>query len=438
MYRPSLLSFASTTIFFSLTASIDIDSPEVVQYFSDIQQKDPFDPCFVPHYHKNGTVIRETYIDITLAACNDKCGPSWHIYPTLDIQQRIATWYIPVFLLIGSLHYASLGFWNIVHVIIHLLADPISSFESLLSKLRRLQEHHKRCSRDLAFLPTRIQRAVAMILAAYEEWEHDLAVYAPQTVQQRLARPKANGYEEVAGDEAKDEVQAPDMFHILKHWLGTSGQASNPKQVQRRTACLQAANEISDCRDSGLPKTLLGVVNYIVAVAASFFHIAAGQYNNRTGHSIAMAVMQSWLIPTILLCSLVGGYATKRSSEDVLERLYQRFRVIEEEFKESGDSMEPIPAISRVVNNDYYAQSLAYESLKWSGGNYTFLPCQGFWGKRQSWTWCIAHLPVICATTSAFFISYTSPTAGIGCRSMLQAIFGASWICSSSITRTIQ
>ena len=421
--------------FVVLAVATPIDSPEIVQFFSDVQRENPFDPRLVHHFYANGTVIRENFTDITLTACNDQCGVGWTPYPTSDIQRRIATWQIPLFLLIGSMHYASFGFWNTVFVIIHLLGDPVSSFESLLSKLRRLQKHHDICVGELSALPRHVQKAVAMILAAYEEWDHEIPVYSEKL----SAKYKGEHYEYAKlEDEAEEMEQNPDMFHILNEWLGSSTEVLNPKLVQRRCAYLQAANEMSDCRDSGFSKTLLGVINYITVVAASFVHVAAGEFNNRTGHSIAMSMLFSWLIPTIFLCSLVGGFATKRSSEDVLERLYQRFKVIEDKnFDIGGKSSNAIPAISRISGGSDHADPLTYDSLEWSGGNYTFRPRQSCWGERKLWTSCVAHLPVICSTLIAFGISYTSPTAGVGCRSVLQLFYGISWISSAWITRLI-
>lgn len=405
-----------------------------MQYFADIQWQNPFDPRLVPHYHKNGSVIRENIIYVTLAACNDKCGTGWNRYPSLDIQKCLASWNIPLFLLIGSMHYASLGFVNIISIIIHLLGDPISSFESLLSKIRRLQKHHRRCARDLAYLPLRVQKAVAMILAAYEEWDHDVPVYTVQALQLRL-RPQKNDDEfALPKNKIESREQKKGMFHNLKDWLGTSKRFSSSKQLQRQRVCLQAANEMSDCRVSGMVKTLLVVANYIAALVAAFIHVQKGEYNNRTGHTIAYAMLYSWLIAPVLLCSLIGGYTTKRSSEDVLKRLYQRFKAIEIEYNIYGESRESIPTISRLCINETCAEFSTYQSLEWSGGNSTFRPRQSCWGERTLLTSCLAHLPTLFAVMNAFAISYTSPTVGVSCRSILHALYGASWIASAGIT----
>lgn len=408
-----------------------------MQYFADIQQQNPFDSRLVPHYHQNGSVIRQNIIDVTLKACNDKCGNEWNGYSSLETQKCLASWSIPLFLLIGSMHYASLGVVNTISVIIHLLGDPISSFESLLSKIRRLQKHHRRCARDLAYLPLGVRKAVAMVLVAYEEWDHDVPVYMVQAVKFGLKPQRDKDESAMLKTEIDNHKQSKDMFHMLKEWLGTNRHFSSSKQLQRQRACLQAPNEMSDCRTSGLLKPLLGLLNYTAALTASFIHIEKGHYNNRIGHTIAYAMLYSWLIASVLLCSLIGGYATKWSSEDVLKRLYLRFEAIEVEYSVHGESRESIPAISRLCSSDSYAESSTYHSLEWSGGNSTFRPRQSCWGERKLWTSCLAHLPTLFAVINAFTISYTSPTVGVGCRSISHALYGVGWIASAGLTRII-
>lgn len=431
MFSPSLVwyLFVIVTIFSILPAALQIDEPEVLQYFVDIQRQDPFDPRLVPYFFDNGTRWQQI-TDITLSACNDRCGVKWSLFPALDTQKRIATWHIPLFILIGSMHFASLGIWNSVCVTIHLLGDPISTFESLLSKLNRLRKHRTRCAREMGDLPVDLQKAVAMMLAAYDEWDYNAMMQS--------GGGRRIGYT-VLDVSGKDQEHNPDMLEVFKVWLGPHRQPSTTKQLYRRTACLRAASELSDCRSSGLAKTLMGVVTYITVISAAFVRIASGDHTNRTGHTIAMSMLYSWLIPTVLLCALVGGFITKRSTEDVLGRLHQKFEAIEkDEFLHRGDSKEAVPRISRFSRDELYSDVATYQSLEWSGANYTFRPRQSCWGRRTFVLSLIAHLPVICACLSAIFISYTTPTRGLGCRSVFQITFGLSWIVSAFVTERIR
>lgn len=140
-----------------------------------------------------------------------------------------------------------------------------------------------------------------MILAAYEEWDHDVPVYMVPAVQLGLkAQPNEDEFTKLR-NEIENQKQNKDMFHSLKNSLRDSRHFSSSKQLQRQRVCLQAANEMSDCRVSGLVKTLLGLMNYTAALAASFIHIEKGDYNYRTGHTIAYAMLYSWLIAAVLI-----------------------------------------------------------------------------------------------------------------------------------------
>jgi hypothetical protein len=78
----------------------------------------------------------------------------------------------------------------------------------------------------------------------------------------------------------------------------------------RLNACLKAAKDLSDCHANGTWKTILGTLNYFVAVFIAFMATFRGQFNNRTGRSIAFAVLFSWLIPAAVLTSIAGGFVS--------------------------------------------------------------------------------------------------------------------------------
>lgn len=445
LFQSFVLHLFGAALYFSyLIVSKSIDEPEVLQYFTNIQHQNPSDPRLVHHFYDNGTVI-PSIIDVTLSSCNQHCGRQWNLFPLLDTQKRITTWHIPLFILVGSMYFASFGIWNTLSVSVHLLGDPISTFESLLSKLRSLQKHRQRCAQELKFFSPNLQKAVAMILAACDEWDYDAILcteqkesFSEETIQSMETQIEV--FESsILEHDSEWKGHSQDMFETLKTWLGGSDQPPEMKHLYRRTACLIAANELSDCRSSSLPKTIIGVVSYITSISSGFVYLNIGEYTNRTGHSIAMSMLYSWLIPTVLLCALVGGYITKRSAEDVLERLHQRFKAIEEDaFSRCGETKATLPLISRFCADELYGKSFTYKSLEWSGGNYTFRPRQSRWGKRTLFISAISHLPVICAFLCAVFISYTSPTRGLGCRSVQQMMFGFTWITSAFITQQIR
>jgi hypothetical protein len=327
---------------------------------------------------------------------------------------------IPLFLLICSMQFAPLGWKNVACVVVHLIADPNSNLESLLSKMDALKEHSEQ-ARRLSHLPRRVQQAVAAILAAREECDVYTEEYAPHT--------------------RRRSSVTDDLFRELHVYLGGTVN-STMKQQTRRNACLQAANELSDARDRTMAKTIIATINYIVVVVVAFLHIYDGDFNNRTGHSIAAAMLYSWLIPTINLSTLVGTFSNKRSAEDVLGRLQEAFTRIEMQVDLSGkSSTSPTkpPHISRFTSTQTPMSDLSiHAALPYSGGNPTFRPHQSTWGLTTRTNRLLAQLPALISTLSAAVISYTSPTRGLGCRSVQHLSMYASWILSYLLTSLIR
>lgn len=190
-----------------------------------------------------------------------------------------------------------------------------------------------------------------MISAAREEWDHDVSVYMVQAEKFRLKPRRDKDESATLKIKIDNHKQGKGVFQMLKEWLGTNRPSSSSKQLQRQRACLQSTNEMSDSRTSGPLKPLLDLLNYTAALAA-FIHIEKGNYNNRTGHSIAYGMLSYRLIASVLLCSLIRGHATKWLSEDVSKQLCPRFEAIEVKYSIHEESRESIPSISRLCSSD--------------------------------------------------------------------------------------
>lgn len=392
-----------------------IDNPVCYQQFFDLRKTGPRDPRLYYERYANGTIIETNHTMITLSACNQACGSAPNAYNFWDIQQRIATWIVPLFILIGSMHFVPLGKWNAVQVTVHLLADPINSFRCLLSKLATYQRWYA-TGQSSDTLPPETGKDIAMILLSYDAWQEILSCREGHVM----------------------TPTAEEMERTLTTWLEGSPGMPEIKRLARLRACRTAANELADCRASGLSKTLIGTSNYVVIIAASLVHIVNGDFNDRTGHSIAFAMLYSWLVPTVLLSSMVGGFVSKYSSKDVLERLQKEFTNIElSSANTSHDNV--IPQIYPFAPSREESPAAAYESLPWCGGNYTFCPRQSRWGHQHPKTIkVVAIIPTLLAMCSAVFMSYTSPTRGIGCRSVQQFLFYVAWVISAILTYVFQ
>ena len=454
-----------------------IDDPAVIDYYAELQQSNPSDPRLFPTYNANGTIITgKQHLAIPLSECELCTGAGMKRYSTLDIQSRLATWIVPLFLLIASIPFAPLGVGNMASVVINLLADPISSFESQISKFTYFQRRLKYCHSCLGQMPENLKKAIAMIDVTHEE-------SGPEADQKARDEESGTGADHKStetsftGEKGQRRSQGrqmssggfimdrPTLLYIFAKLLGGNSFPLNRKQQLHRITCLEVANQLSDLRNPSLTKAIFGVIVYLVSVSDAFIHIATDDFKPHTDHSIATAVLYSWLVPAVLLGALIGGFGKKQSAGDILAQLYQKSSIIEAGgCNEGSDQEAPSPIYlpqqhqaillplrtcssqSRVEADtvrwlrmlELETEHTDYSYLCWSGGNSTFRPRQSSWGKRHSWITAIAHLPVTCSVLCAFFISYTSPTTGVGCRSLLQSICGATWVINTFITEMIR
>ncbi|KAN0067235.1 hypothetical protein V8E54_014690 [Elaphomyces granulatus] len=344
------------------------------------------------------------------------CGPGGHIYPEDDIQGRFFTWVVPLFILIGTMQFAPFGIRNAVCVVLHLLVDPFTSMWSLLSKIALNREYYRRCqSRFLRNVRDEYRQSFSIIQSICAEWE--ICFW----IEQRSSSGSPN-------DPERDSVSVS-LFDFL-----SSSDILTAEGSARLDACLRAARELSDCRTNGIWKTFLGIINYCVAVLLAFYKVQKGDVNDRTGHSIAFAILFSWLIPAVSLSSMAGGFSNKRSAWRILRRLQTEFDEIQKrEMQEPG--MDDKLHFEILL---FDKKSSIPQSIKWCGGNYSFRPHQSYHGWEPKILYLAAIFPVLIATINAVFISYTSPTRGIGCRSLLQLFFFTCWTTSALCTHFLR
>src|SRR5947207_14442640 len=85
----------------------------------------------------NFSILSSQFPDTTaipLSDCTDICGFNWIQYPAADIVNRVSTWIVPLFVLLGNTQFAPFGASNIVVITMHVLSDPIDATWSLLSR----------------------------------------------------------------------------------------------------------------------------------------------------------------------------------------------------------------------------------------------------------------------------------------------------------------
>lgn len=166
------------------------------------------------------------------------------------------------------------------------------------------------------------------------------------------------------------------------------------------------------------------------------------------------------LLEIIWLSSISGGFMTKRSTRTILFNLQKNFDALEEAQYLRKPSLErqqrlgfPDPvagdiSVQPMVDTKFQLGppifdfhlienrniKIAYRSLEGLGMNYCTTPSPvGSW-KQKVFLVVASICPVVAATCSAFWISYTSPTSGVGCRNIQQISFFAGWVVSSVLT----
>ncbi|KAI9766014.1 MAG: hypothetical protein M1840_007021 [Geoglossum simile] len=387
----------------TLPDAYSVDDPKCTAFFFVQWVLNPHNATFF----YNGPEYRDQP-KILLSAMIQRCRGIPIIYPRSDIYARIAGWCVPLFILIGSFQYAALGIRNALFVAVHLLSDPCTTIFSLLAKLANDKARHETCRKDLRRSDHEC-RSVAAILSAYDEWEDCM----------KAADNVPLGDHNLAGE---------GTYNALSQLLAPSQDITPGFSDELMGACMAAAKELVDSRADGLWKTSLGVLNYVAVCILAFLRTVVGEVNTRTGHTIAFAMLYTFLIPGVLISAMVGEFATKRSSRRILIRLQKQFDSIQKRHER--------PSIT-VFRFNNMPESELYQMLESVGGNYAFRPYQRCQGREMVALRIVAALPVLMATICAVMISYTSPTRGIGCRSVLQLLFFAVWVVSAILTNLL-
>jgi hypothetical protein len=414
----------------------------------------PVDDCRFQDYFQNREVV--AYHEAL-----EFCGSGWHAYDFWDIQKRVAKWIVPLFLLIGSFQYAQFGLWNMMWVAYHIMADPITSCYNLLSKLASYQSMYDR-SQDLKLYHDddnlqeseydAIKKDIRIILNAHEDWELFLLSLGYQQYPEN--EPAIQEKQSLAREM---NAWLERMWGLVVQDLMVDDQAVRHRRIH---AVQVAAKKLSDARLNGFEKSILGLLNYIAAMIFSLIDIIHGDFNNRTGHSMAFGVLWTWLLSIVALSCVVGGFKSKRSAGRILRELYTQFDHIADEnippratepknVHNQGDrpNHNSEPEISLTMP---YVQVLDLEKNeaakdeaeintrrladRLAGLSYPVSPSL-FCPKDNQWMLAIlSFIPVISATLFAVFISYLNPSRGFGCRSFQQLIYCFAWIVSAAIS----
>jgi len=383
----------------------------------------PFDPW--RYFVKDAFVnkISGNRTRMPLSECYSICGPGHSRYPHSNVIKRIALWLIPVFVLVGNFQFPPLGPLNSFYIAIHLLGDPIHTVYSLLVKLEvsrrihalwvnspppiregELYEDEKGRRRAL--------RDIATVNVLFDEWNYNAVGLYPQ-----MRR----------------------LFDRLK----------GKKRTNFIAACREASHKLSDSRVNDSLRTWLAVGGYIVSVIAAYMKTLESGMTSRRAHTIAFAILYSWLIPAVVLSATVGGFASTRSGRRVIRDIKDELRddwTIADPADVTYLSLVRLPLSDGPVLKDFTRLEESFSFF----GSYSFrhntslkFPKPGALEDRRAHTWnrpnwfllLLSCLPVIVATFNAVLLSWMHPPNGLGCRSLTQIAFCVTWLLSALFTK---
>ena len=234
-----------------------------------------------------GPMSRDDNIGLTIEGCEQMCGKKADFYT--DAGVRLSTWLIPVIILIGNMHWATLNTKTRLLSIIHLVGDPIDSAWSLITKL----EVWNRCY-DMA-------EAMSSIGGRNKDHVQDRATILAAI--QELEGPGSNPQQT--------------YNNIIEH---STIDGDDPTRPSLHFLCREIANELSDSNELLLSRTWLAVLSYVFTVLSAFVEAIGGTPSSQPGGRIGTAMFMSWLLPVVLLSNTVGCFTSRRTCLRTMER----------------------------------------------------------------------------------------------------------------------
>jgi len=187
-----------------------------------------------------------------------------------------------------------------------------------------------------------------------------------------------------------------------------------------------------------------------ISWADHVFESRNAKYTNRSSHSIAFAISYSWLISAVILSAAAGGFPNQHSVERVLDRIKRKVPELRLPTWEVGTTKSGIEAGATGMNYGYrprktpkrttfttanHAPGIAPQGEQDGKGGQPSLAQLDLKSPRRAW---VVIIPLVASTFCAFFISWFTPTEGLGCRSLHHASLLFLFILSHAGTILIQ
>lgn len=319
---------------------------------------------------------------VGLEACELLAGPSYGGYGPGNTLDSIATWVVPLLILLGNVNYASFDaqkYWNQITIALHLLGNPIHAIWSLLAKLDVKRRIEARCRNDL--MEAEVENAEDVI------WIYSAILYA------------------------LDDFNFSHDFNL--HFTSLMAIAKS-SEVKEKEACKRAAIELTVSRVNNTRRALFAILGYVTAITANIIRTDFSEKKPlHISHTIALREVNFWLICAIILSAKVGGFPSEWKSVGVLVDLQAQLGL--EVFK-----LRPLEP--------------------WSGGNYTWRPekntskISSSPDRRFLVLAFLAFASVTTAMGASLILSYNTPTKGVAVRSTVELSYWSWWCFNALVT----
>ncbi|KAK4998009.1 hypothetical protein LTR66_002680 [Elasticomyces elasticus] len=387
-----------------------------------IQHQCPYDTRLYNPENPNRT-------QLTNAACMDISGDSWTSFPAPEVIARIALWKLPLFQLVSLYPRPPLCLEVTVFVICHLLGDPIDTIWSLLYKLCATQSHATSWEAKIKAGDSKEQfvrdwKALALIESSYDECQ-------------------------------KRSYRAGIILDELENIYAKNRPISdNDYETSIRNSCQKWAGALAADRSTTFLPVFAAELGFLFTIASAIAKTFADHTKPAfaiNGHSLAFSVLYFWILPVVLLGSIVGVSQSRDATPRILKQL-------EEEIERSllGGTL----ARTLAVGNDLYRSNTLKKNppisshVKWErivlGGVHSWQPNKWDRGRGKAeeeikkcafvstaqsrYLGILALVCVLDCTVSGIFISWITPPEGIDCRHYTELLIFVCWLSSAVLT----
>ncbi|KAH7487449.1 Uncharacterized protein HZ326_22694 [Fusarium oxysporum f. sp. albedinis] len=379
---------------------------------------------------------RDKYLAVTYEGCEAICGNPVATYDAPEALSLAANWIFPLAILLNlpyeSLHERKIS--KTLVAVLNWLGSPQTALTATIFNFRQLRESHRRVQRRVNAAQSHLYSAAYFVMCCMNQYDG-------------LALVENNG------DPAH-------MLNILVYGLfrPLSGDQS-PDVDLTRQLLVTLAFQLRMLRRRGVIPMLANLGTFLIAFIFSVVLAFAELGDNNTPFSLAFGLLMTWL-PLLVVFTIIDRNPV--SSERVRELISRWLYNVEAVKTWASEPVNDPNNIEWWQDNTEIPQALKIDVFIGQGRKIQFcgLPhalletsatvdfhtekdlsgcAERAANRLKGWkpkAWYVvailSFLLVWCAIMSAFVVSFTAPTIGLGCRSLTYLLFGAfssvSWV----------